>query len=424
MSLRRSARWFPGWGRIALLALALAVLAGPARAEPPAPEAPPAAPPVDPAATAPAEPPAAPNPPGPAPAPEPLQPPPPTWTPPDGAEPTPAMAPPPPAAEAPAADGPAGEPAAPAEALPPDEADGIGGTYDEARQTVERSLYSAVDRFDRFFGDDRTRDLEHPSSRLRLKNALRVEEDGSLAYRLSLSSTFVLPNVNRLLENARIVIVGANTDDPGDPDGGTSTGGPPPGTDALKPQSGSAELRVDLWRYKVLSSDFGLGLKLRLPLVPYARARVHARVDLTKALIFRTTAAWFYEYQGDGLGTTLDLGLDAFLTDRLKVGFATGIRFTQVSQGMEWTQKVEANFVLTPQTGLYTGAQGLFTTMPMQTFESSRIYAGLRQDLWRGVVYGTLEPEVGWHDGSAGPLNQIFAVTFFLELVYEAKPPT
>ncbi len=349
---------------------------------------------------------------------------PPIWTPPAGADPAPLMAPPPqPPAVPPPSEG-AEAPAEPPPEQAPEQIDTLGETYDVARKQVEQTLYSAVDRFDRFFGNDRARDLERPSSRLRLKNALRVEEDGSLAYRLSLSSTFVLPNVNRFLENARIVIVGANTDDPGDPDGGTSGGGPPPGTDALKPQSGSAELRVDLWRYKALSSDFGLGLKLRLPLVPYARARVHARVDLTEELVFRSTAAWFYEYQGDGLGTTFDLSLDAYPSDRFRVGFGTGVRFTQVSQGMEWTQKVEANFAWTPETGLYGGAQGLFTTMPMQTFESSRIYAGLRQDLWRGVVFGTLEPEVGWHDGNLGALRKIHAITFFLELVYEARPPT
>jgi hypothetical protein len=315
---------------------------------------------------------------------------------------------------------------------PPEPPDQEVGWVDDRRLALERGLGTLVDRFDRFFGDERSLDVESPSTRFRFKGLARTAEDRELALGVAVGVSFNLPRLERLLANARLVLVGENASAgaPVPPIGNNPpneetspvppAGGATPPTD-LSRSRGRAELRFDLFRSGELVLDTGGGVTFAWPPVPFVRVRGHLRFDLGAGLTLRATEVIFAELGGRGLGTNTDLVVDRFLGSAVRLRVEGHGLFAQTTRGVEWSALAGAEWRVHPRTGLFSGVGSSGVGTPSPGLDVWRIWVGVRQDLWRGWVFAELEPEIGWPRPAGMSRSRVLAATLRLELVIEGR---
>jgi hypothetical protein len=326
-----------------------------------------------------------------------------------------------------------GPPEIPAPAPPALEAEPDSGPeawVDDGRVLAGQGLGFLVDRFDHFFGDDRLRDAESPSSRFRFKTYARTAEDRRFAMGFAVGTTLHLPHLERWANNARLVLVGERGDSSVPPLVGTSLTGveaaPVPPTPAEAASSylsrgrGSAELRVDLLRRQNLILDSGTGVTMGWPLVPFARVRAHLRATLGAGFLLRGTESIFVELWGRGPGTSTDLEVGRLLTPSLRLRWEGHGVFARRTRGVEWSTLVGADWKVHPRTGLFTGVGASGFGTPSPGLDLWRTWVGVRQDIWAGWVFAGLEPEMNWPRAAGMARRSVWAVTVRLEVVLES----
>jgi hypothetical protein len=273
--------------------------------------------------------------------------------------------------------------------------------------------------------------MEAPSTRLRLKSFGQTTQERAFTWGVSASASVKLPRVERLLGNARLVLVGENagTGTPAPPAGGTppeGTPSPPPLRDVAvnspSRSGGRAELRFDVVRKGILIFDSGAGLTLAWPTVPFARFRAHVRVALFAGLVLRATEELFVEVGGRGFGTSTDLLLERFVGTTVRLRWEGHGVHAQHTRGIEWSSVVGAEWKAHRRTGVNWGAGAFGFGTPAPGLETWRTWIGVRQDLWRGWVFAELEPELAWPRLAGEPRRQVAAVLLRLEVVIEGRP--
>jgi hypothetical protein len=295
---------------------------------------------------------------------------------------------------------------------------------------VEHGLGAIIEGFDHFFGDSRKLDLESPSTRLQFKTFERTTQEQAFAWGSAVAASVHLPHLQELLGNARLVVLGENTSRgaPAPPVGTLppEQGNPGPPAEAaptdLSQSRGSAELRFDVFRQRVLVVDTGLGFTFAWPPTPFMRWRLHLRLSLGAGFVLRATEALFVELGGRGPGTSTDLLVERYLGPTVRLRWEGHGLLTWHTRGMEWNTLVGADWKVHPRTGLSAGlgANGFGTPAP--TTDAVRAWIGVRQDLWRDRVFGELEPEVAWPQAPGQARRQVLGITFRLELLIDARP--
>ena len=312
-----------------------------------------------------------------------------------------------------------------------EETDPAPAWLDSQRLIVARGMGGLIDRFDRFFGDDRQLDAESPSTRLRLKTFGRTAQDRDFSWGGGAAVSVHLPRLQRWFGNARLVLAGENTSsavplppasDPL-PDGEPSTS--PPAVVAptdLSRSRGRAELRFDVIRRGVLVFDTGAGVTFAWPPVPFARFRAHLRLALPAGLVLRATEILFVELGGRGAGTSTDLLVERFLGASLRLRWEGHTVFAQKTRGAEWSTVTGAEWMVHRRTGLYGGVDAFGFGTPQAGLESWRTFVGVRQDLRGGWVFAELEPELGWPRPPGQPRREVLAITLRLQVVIDSRP--
>jgi hypothetical protein len=302
---------------------------------------------------------------------------------------------------------------------------------DDQRVVAEQQIGTLIDAFDSFFGDDRRMDVESPTTRLRFKSFFRTSEEKAFSLGGAVSAAVSLPRLEHWLGNARLVVVGETTS-PGAPV--APIGQVPPNQDiAPAPPSevgapdssrrrGSTELRFDVVRQGMLVFDTGAGVAFAWPPVPFARFRTHLRLGLGAGYVLRATEVLFVELGGRGAGANTDLLVERFLGTTVRLRWEGHGLYAQRTRGVESSSLVGAEWKVHPRTGLYAGVGCSGFGTPEPGLDVCRVWNGVRRDLWRGWVFGELEPEVAWPRLPGQPRRQVLAVTLRLEVVMESRP--
>jgi hypothetical protein len=300
---------------------------------------------------------------------------------------------------------------------------------------VEHGLGTVLDRFDRFFGNDRRLDLEAPSSRLRLKGWVRTTRDGQVSSAGSVAAAVRLPRLEHWLGNARLVVSGeeASTGAVPPPQGSSAPGeeppppGPPPDPstpsgDLPRNASGAAELRFDFVRTGKLVADTGAGLRFTWPPVPYGRLRGHLVLSLGAGLVLRVTETLVVEMGPRGPGSLTDLVLERIFWDQLRLQLEGHGLVNQLTRGAEWSAQLALQWKVHRRTGLRAGVGVAGVGSPEPAMELARVFAGIRQDLWHDWVFVELEPELYQLRPAGGPRAEGAAVTLRMEVALDARP--
>jgi hypothetical protein len=97
--------------------------------------------------------------------------------------------------------------------------------------------------------------------------------------------------------------------------------------------------------------DVSLGVRVDVPLDPYVRTRWEMTRAFAESYVFSTRQTFFWQ-NSEGLGTTTRLTLDRVLSPRLLARLSGVGKFTEETDGMEWTSQMTMFQSVNPRTGL------------------------------------------------------------------------
>jgi len=326
------------------------------------------------------------------------------------------------AAPAPAEPPPAPPPETPQEPLtspgpqPPPESpvhgEAIESPLDTGHEAVSRGLLWMVERFDRFFADEREVDLPRAASFFRWRSDLRLREDGTAAAGTSLRAEVRLPAFNRRLERLRVSLI-ASTVDPPDPYYRGKR--PPDGVNRA-----SAGLRLALHDSIGVTLDTQGGLLAQLPPGWFVRLRLRQVHPLGWSLVARDALVGFWQ-TNTGWGTRQDVSLERPLVRELLARLDATGTVTQRTRGWEW----EANASLLAALGQRTAAAlsgGVLGASDLGLeVERYRLLARFRHDVLRRWILVEVQPEVEWLRRPGAHVLRAAAIIVRLELQFDAS---
>jgi hypothetical protein len=283
---------------------------------------------------------------------------------------------------------------------------------------AETALWPVV-RLDRFFSDEREVDLDRPRSFVRLRNDLRLEDTGRVAYGVSLRADLTVPSLDRRLRRLRLTISGERAEPL---EGGLGPGGPG-GSEGLPAEPGgqaSAGLRYLILDDLFTQTDAQAGVLTRLPPGVYARLRYRRQVPLGELLLARASASGFWQTD-TGWGTREDLDLERRLSHRLLLRLANTGTVTERSRGLEWGSELSLLAAVSPRSAASLGAAALGASDAGAVVETWRLLARYRRDVLRRWIFVELEPEARWIRPAGGGRRRVLALTLRLELQFDGS---
>jgi hypothetical protein len=318
-----------------------------------------------------------------------------------------------PPSPAPAPPAPPATPPVPLRAPPAEEPAAAPETwFDEGHAYVAEQLLLAVDRLDRFFGDNRQVALTRNASWIRWRNDLKVDDAGRFSFTTSLGAELRIPSIDERLERLRITVTGGTTDAldrllPADPATQDAT------------SRASAGLKLFLFDYVLTHADVSAGMLLTIPVGWYTRLRVRHDQPLGSLLIARLAVAGFWQTP-TGWGTREDLDFERKLAPRLLLRLSNSTTLTEVSRGWEWASELGLFTVFGQRTAAFLGGGPSGATALGPTVEIWRVHARVRRDVLRRWLFLEVEPGVQFTRPPGGGRVRERYVIFRLEVQFDA----
>lgn len=141
--------------------------------------------------------------------------------------------------------------------------------------------------------------------------------------------------------------------------------------------------------------DAGVGVRVDLPLDPYARGRYEVVRILALKYVLRARETVFWQ-NSEGFGSTARLTIDRALTDKLLLRWSGLGKFTEETIGLEWNTQLTLFQSLGARTGLAYQAQteGATDNEVQITRHSARVI--LRRQLTPEWLFLEVRAGVGW----------------------------
>ena len=97
--------------------------------------------------------------------------------------------------------------------------------------------------------------------------------------------------------------------------------------------------------------DAGVGVRIDVPLDPYAQARYEIVRTFAEKFVFRARETGFWQ-NSEGFGSTTRINIDRALNDKLLIRWTTVGKFTEETLGLEWYTEVTLFQSIGPRNGL------------------------------------------------------------------------
>jgi hypothetical protein len=308
--------------------------------------------------------------------------------------------------EAPSAPEPpaAAKPVEPAPAAPPP------AWFDQGHTLLNEGFQWPVERFDRFFADEREVDLPRAGSFVRWRTDMRIRDDGRLDLATDVRAEVHLPELDRRLAHLQLEVssIATSTADQ------LLSGEAPP--DAVG--APNAGLRLPFLRSLYTQSDVQVGLLFRIPVGWYTRLRLRRLQPLPAAFLARGALSVFWQ-TNTGFGTRQDASLERLLAPWLLARVSGTGTLSQRSRGWEWL--AEAGLIsVGERTALALGGAVLGATAARPGPETWRFFVRARRDVLRRWLFLELEPEVEWSRPTAAGWQRLRAVILRMEVRFDA----
>jgi hypothetical protein len=289
----------------------------------------------------------------------------------------------------------------------------LGAWLDLPHAFLEQRIFGVVNGFDRFFADERDLGCARSSSFLRLRSEVRAAKDGKLTLGTSVRADLTLPYIRKRLRRLQIVLENAGRD--------LIDSGPTPIAGREDAGRADAVLRLTLLETLRSSLDLGGGVLFDIPPGLVGRIRFRHAHELGRVALARIAATSFWNTR-DGFGSNGSIAFERALAGRLLLRWTSGTLVSQASHGYESGSELALLAPLGRFTALTVlgGASG--QSKPDLVLNTWRVAARLRTSLYRGWIFGEVEPEVTWPLDAAGGRRPVPAVIFRLEIQFEEAP--
>jgi hypothetical protein len=288
-----------------------------------------------------------------------------------------------------------------------------GSTWlDQTHDFVGQKLCEPAVWFDSFFVQDRTLEDVRPSSFLKWRNSARWTEGQGLTLLRDFSFRYRLPNLDRLMKKARLVIESRSTADKFTTQPGQAVDpGLDPTTGARSPTVG---VRADLLTRLRSLASFDIGIKTHWPPDPFARLRYQYTKPLGEVYLVRFNETALYR-RIEHFSETSELDLERKITTFTLVRWANYATYTEGTAGVTWNTGVSLITQLTPKSAISYDTSMWGVSHPDWVVQNYRIGSLYRRNFYRSWLFFELSPEVTWPKDVHGQRNSTFAFTFTLE---------
>jgi hypothetical protein len=269
-----------------------------------------------------------------------------------------------------------------------------------------------VERFDRFFSDERESDTPRPASFIRWRNDLKADQHGKFTFGTTLRADLRFPNLSRRLEDLRLTLSG-DTRDAIDPTAPGETPLPSNSTGRL-----SAGLRYDLYHRDQTTLDVSGGLLVRWPLGLFSRLRLRHVEPVDGLFQVRTASAGFWQTD-TGWGVRQDVDLERTFGPDWLLRLADNGTLTQRSRGLEWLSELSLTHTFGEGAAVAVLGSGSGASDAGWVVERWRTAARVRHDAFRHWIYVELEPEVTWTRPVGGGRIRVLALILRLEVQFD-----
>jgi hypothetical protein len=288
-----------------------------------------------------------------------------------------------------------------------------GSTWlDQTHDFVGRQLCEPAVWFDSFFAQDRTLEDVRPSAFVKWRNSARWTEGQGFTLLRDFSFRYRLPNLDRLMKKARLVIESRSTADKFTTQPGQAIDpGLDPVTGARSPTVG---VRADfLTRLRALAS-FDVGIKSQWPPDPFTRLRYQYTQPLGELYLIRFNETALYR-RVERFSETTELDLERKITTFTLVRWGNYATYTEGTAGVTWNTGISLITQLTPKSAISYDTSMWGVSHPDWVVQNYRIGSLYRRNFYRSWLFFELSPEVTWPKDVHGQRNSTFAFTFTLE---------
>lgn len=208
---------------------------------------------------------------------------------------------------------------------------------DTTQVRIEQFVYGTSRWFDGLFGESNV-ECAGNVSRGMVSTSLRLDERDGARFRARFRASVALPAINR---RANLIIGRGDVDRfiEGTDDDNIQT---------LPERFNSFdedEFLVGLGYSRNVGLrkgwDFGLGVRLGIPLDPYAKARYHINPVVSERILWRLTPQLFWQ-ESRGFGVSLANTIDIAVAENWMVRNSTTMVEDEESEGMDWSTKLTA----------------------------------------------------------------------------------
>lgn len=291
----------------------------------------------------------------------------------------------------------------------------IEKNIDDAHELLERNLLEQTIHLDSFLGNVSSESRRRTRYKLRWRNSLRVDQDGTMKLGSSVRGSLGL---SRISERLRLTISGDDTPQPLAPSLPKDPGNPGLDRTTQTPRFFNTELRYEVIHTPSTYIFLGAGVRVTLPLEAFVRSRFQYTHRLSDVSLVRLGETLFANSL-TGYGETTEVGLERSFTPKIVLRWGSTATASHKIQGVEWG--TELSLAHEPPTrGAVTVTGGVYGNTSLNDVVSNyRLLARYRRNFLRSWLFYELEPEISWPRQDDGSFTTNFAVTLLLEIVFQ-----
>lgn len=291
---------------------------------------------------------------------------------------------------------------------------------DQTHGFVEREICQPAVWFDNFFGWDHVLEDVRPGTFVKWRNSARWTEGQNVQYVGDLYLRYELPALHRLMKRARLVLESRSEEDkfktqpgqPVDPGFNPDTGN----------RTGSIAVQTDLFTYLYSLARLDTGLKLHLPLDPFARFRYQYTKPFGEVYLVRFQETALFRYIEHFTETT-QIDLERKITTFTLIRWSNYATYTEGTAGITWNTGVSLITQLTPKSAISYDTSMWGVSHPDWHTQNYRVGILYRKNIYRPWLFFELAPEVTWpRDASQrdfpGKKSSVYALMTTLEMQF------
>jgi len=265
--------------------------------------------------------------------------------------------------------------------------------YERGHQGVSLGLRSFSESIDSFFAEPRM-DVESNGTRLRVNSGVTMIDNQTEQFNFGFNFNLDLPRTKKRLNLIFLTI----TEDLNETDeeGGNEDSVAQNPEDSLQDQDYFAGLRLFLQQNKNINISTDYGVKLTLPLDPFARIRARESVFFSGwELRFTQNLFWF---ETRGLGARKNIDLDKPIAKGLLFRFANRGNWRRNENVIDYSHSLNLFQTLSKRAGwVYsTGITSLSETKTAPTLDTYFVSARYRRNIYRNALFFEMQPFGNW----------------------------